>query len=232
MDRRKFVKLCAGGAAMLAAGLRAAQAKDFTDFPRVRLTDAAGAPLKAAALTGEQAYVFHYPFRSLPCFLIDLGKAAAGPQNMKAEWGEYAWPGGAGPGKNLVAYVAVCSHQLSYPDKDGSEIRYAAGKSALAGKSGTIVCCAHDSVFDPAAGANRLHGEAEYPLAAIRIEHDAADDGLYATGLAGVELAERFFRVHKRRLIVEYGPGVYREPVGEVAPAIPFDKYTASASNC
>lgn len=232
MDRRKFVKLCAGGTALLAAGLRNVQAGDFVDFPKVRLTDEKGASFKASSLKAGEAFVFYYPYRAVPCFLINLGKPAAGPQEMTMDWGGYTWPGGSGKDKSIVSYVAVCSHQLNFPDKDGSEIRYAFDQSELAGKPGMIVCCAHNSVFDPAAGAKRIHGEAEFPLVAVRLEYDAASDGLSATGIAGAQILERFFRVHKRRLIADYGPGVYSEPVGDTATTIPFSKHSASASSC
>lgn len=232
MDRRRFVKLCAGSTAWLAAGMREARAGSYTDFPRARLTDARGAPLKASALAKDEAYVFHFPFRSLPCFLIDLGKPAPSQQELNSESGSYTWPGGVGKDKSLVAYVAVCTHQLAYAAKDGSQIRYAAGNSALAGRPGTIVCCAHASVFDPATGAQRVHGEARDPLLPVRLEIDPADDGLYASGLAGIQLVERFFTTYKRELISEYGPGVYREPVADRTAAVPLSKYAASVGDC
>ena len=217
MDRRRFVKLCAGS---------------YSDFPRVRLTDAQGAPLKASALANNEAYVFHFPFRSLPCFLINLGKPAAGSKELTSESGSYTWPGGVGKDKSLVAYVAVCTHQLAYSAKRGSEIRYAAGNSELAGRPGTIVCCAHASVFDPATGAQSVHGEARDPLLSVRLEYDSRDDSLYASGLAGTQLVHRFFNTYKRELISEYGPGVYREPVGDAASAVPFSKYASSVGDC
>jgi Rieske Fe-S protein len=232
MDRRRFVKLCSGSAAMLAARLGSVQAGDFADFPRVRLVDEKGAPFLASSLAVGEAYLFHYPYRSTPCFLINLGQPAAGAQQLTAEWGSYSWPGGTGKQNSLVSYVAICSHQLSFPDKEGSAIRYAAEGSEIAGKPGMIVCCAHASVFDPSAGAKRVHGEATEPLAAIRLGYDAASDSLVASGVAGVQLIERFFSVHKRRLIEDYGPGVYREPVGDSSTVIPFAKYTASPSRC
>jgi hypothetical protein len=77
-----------------------------------------------------------------------------------------------------------------------------------------------------------LHGEATEPLAAVRLEHDPADDGLYATGVAGAALMKRFFDVHKRHLIETYGAGVYREPVGATAAAVPLAKYSASVNSC
>ena len=231
MDRRRFVKLCAGSTAWLAAGVRAAHAGSYTDFPKVRLTDGQGAPLKASALAKDEAYVFHFPYRSLPCFLINLGKPASGPQELTSESGSYTWPGGVGKDKSLVAYVAVCTHQLSYAAKDGSQIRYAAGNSAVAGGPGMIVCCAHASVFDPATGAQRLHGEARDPLLSVRLEYDAAGDALYASGLAGTQLVERFFKTYKRELISEYGPGVYREAVGDITAAVPLSKYASSVGD-
>ncbi len=232
MDRRNFVRLCAGSTALVVAGMRVAAAGDFTDFPKVRLTDANGRPLGVSALPSGEAYVFHYPYRSLPCFLINLGKSASVPQEVAAEWGSYTWPGGVGKEKRIVSYVAVCSHQLAYPDKASTVIYYSAGTTELIGKSGMIVCCAHASVFDPSAGGKRLHGEATEPLTAIRLEHDPADDGLYATGLASTQLVERFFKVHRRSLIEEYGAGVYREPVENTAAAIPLSKHTESLNSC
>ena len=201
-----------------ATGIPCARAEDFTDFPPVRLTDAKGVPLKAAAVTSQEAYVFHYPYRSLPCFLINLGKRAAAS-------------GGAGKGKNIVAYVAVCSHQLSFPEKELSVIRYTAKKSEFA-DPGMIVCCAHGSVFDPADGAKRLRGESSEPLVAVRLKHDPASDGLYATGLSGMDVIDRFYTINKRRFIAEYGPGVYREAVGDSSPAILLSKHSALISAC
>jgi len=209
-----------------------ARASGYTDFPKVRLTDPQGAPLRASTLAKDEAYVFHFPFRSLPCFLIDLGKPASGPQELTSESGSYTWPGGVGKDKSLVAYVAVCTHQLSYTASDGSQIRYAAGTSALAGRPGTIVCCTHASVFDPAKGAQREHGEARNPLLSVRLEYEPEEDSLYATGLAGTELVERFFKTYRRELIAEYGPGVYREPVGAAAAAVLLSKYASSVSDC
>jgi Rieske Fe-S protein len=219
MDRRRFVKLCAGSATLLASGVPAALADDFTDFPTVRLTDAKGIPLKASALTDKEAYVFHYPYPSLPCFLINLNKSVP-------------TPGGVGKGNNIVAYVAVCSHQLSFPEKELSVIRYAAKKSEFAGASGMIVCCSHGSVFDPAAGAKRLRGESSDPLVAVRLKHDPSNDGLYATGLSSMPVVERFYTINKRRFIEEYGPGVYREPVGNTSPTILLSKHTSLISSC
>lgn len=232
MDRRRFVALCAGSAACFAGGLRAARAEDFTPYAPAQLVDAEGQPLRADRVPANEALLFHYPFRALPCFLIHLGHAAGTARELQGESGRYRWPGGSGPAQSLVAYVAVCTHQLSYPDAQGSVIRYAASASEIADRPGRIVCCAHHSVFDPAAGAVRLHGEAQTPLAAVRLDVDAASGTLIANGIAGGEVIERFFRVHKRRLIETYGAGVYRESIGATTPAVPLGRYSASVSQC
>jgi len=233
MHRRRFVTLCGGSVAMLAAGLRGVRAEPFVDFPKVRLVDAAGAPLKAAALATNDAYVFHYPLRSFPCFLINLRKPAGEPREMTSEALAYTWPGAVGTQKNIVSYSAVCTHELSYPSKEGSEIRYAAEASPLSGKPGMIVCYAHDSIFDPAAGAPRLHGEARDPLLPVRLEYDPAEDAIYATGLAGTWLLDRFLKSYRRQLIAEYGAGVYKEPVGATSAAVLLNTYSGGAvSTC
>ena len=46
------------------------------------------------------------------------------------------------------------------------------------------------------------------------------------------ELVERFFKTYKRELISEYGPGVYREPVGDSSAAVPLSKYASSVGDC
>ena len=45
-------------------------------YDRARLVDIHGAPLKARALVAETNYIFHYPFVSTPCFLLNLGRPA------------------------------------------------------------------------------------------------------------------------------------------------------------
>lgn len=232
MDRRQFVEICAATAAMLATSSWAALAAGVQEFPAVKLVDEHGIPLKASTLATHQAYLFHYPFRAVPCFLINLGKAIAKPQELSGEDGSYLWPGGAGPQHNLVSYIAICTHQMSYPTKATSVIRYAVDGSELAEKPGMIVCCAHGSVFDPAAGARKVSGLAEQPLVAVRLEVDPADDSVSATGVAANELIERFFKAYKADFITEYGPGGYRQPVDATAKTVLLDQYSKVVTSC
>lgn len=232
MDRRQFVQICAGAAATLASSAGPALAAGMRDYPKVKLVDAQGAALKAAALVTDQAYLFHYPFRAIPCFLINLGKASGATRILSGEDGDYAWSGGAGKQHNLVSYVAICTHQLSYPNKATSVIRYATDGSELAGKPGMIVCCAHGSVFDPADGAQKVSGPAEQPLIPVRLEVDPQDDTLSATGIDTTQLIDRFFNAYKPDLITDYGPGGYREPVGDTTTTVLLDQYSHVVPRC
>lgn len=232
MDRRKFVGICAASAATLATSNWSALAEGVHEFPAVKLVDANGVALKASKLATHQAYLFHYPFRAVPCFLINLGKASAKPQELSGESGSYLWPGGAGPQHNLVSYVAICTHQLSYPNKATSVIRYAADSSELTEMPGMIVCCAHASVFDPAAGARKVSGPAEQPLIPVRLEVDPSDDSVSATGVAANELIERFFKAYKADFIAEYGPGGYRQPVDATAKTVLLDQFSEVVPHC
>lgn len=233
MDRRGFVKLCAGSAAMLVMGAQVAWATGFEDLPRTLLTDANGKAFKTAELGTHEAYVFHYPYKGVPCFLINLGKPAAEGMRLNAEGtGDYDWPGGVGPQRNLVAYVAICSHQMSAPNKTASYLRYAKSGSELAGGESRIVCCAHASVFDPAQGAKVLGGQATYPLVPVRLEYDAANDTLAATGVAGLHLIQQYFKAYKRDLIEQFGAGVYREAVGDTSALQLLSQYSSMVPEC
>ena len=232
MDRREFVEICTVTATALAAGNRSAFAEDVHEFPAVKLVDARGVMLKASDLVTRQAYVFHYPFRAVPCFLINLGKTVTTPQQLSGENGSYLWPGGAGRHHNLVSYIAVCVHQLSYPNKAASVIRYAAEGSELTDKPRMIVCCAHGSVFDPAAGARNVRGPADRPLIPVRLEVDPMDDSVSATGVAANKLIDRFFQAYKADLIAEYGPGVYRQPVDATAKTVLLDEFSEVVAHC
>ena len=237
MDRRRFIKICGTTAAL--AGLQTTyletiRAAEMKPFNRVKLMDAQGNPLKAKQLSTEEAYVFHYPYKSTPCFLINLGAKPAPAMTMTADDGEYAWQGGIGPKGALVAYAAICAHQLSYLTKEGSPISYTGPTvSKLAESSGKIVCCEHDRVYDPAQGGKMIVATKQtQPLAAIVIEYDAASDEIHALGVVGSLSYDEFFRSYKQELLAEYGPGVARQVVEESAVAILMSKYAKGIETC
>ncbi|MBW7935328.1 MAG: Rieske 2Fe-2S domain-containing protein [Gemmatimonadaceae bacterium] len=234
MDRRRFLEacsLCSAAALMRALPARAAE---MQDFPRATLVDAAGVPLRASAVGTDQALVFAYPYAGVPCFLINLGERHPGvtADLTGVDGNAYAAPAGVGPKGNLVAFIAICTHQMTYPTPEVSAFRYAAGDSDLAGVPGRIVCCAHASVFDPASGGQTVSGPAPNPLLPVRLAHDPKTDSLAATGTIDGGFFERFFAAYKPDLIKRFGPGGYRQDVGETSTAIPLDQYSAFVLGC
>lgn len=235
MDRRTFIKICSTVAmtgALSPCFVRQNQAAELITYSRVKLVDAQGQALKAAALSESDAYIFNYPYVSTPCFLINLGKAASARKLVSSDGAEYEWRGGVGSNKSIVSYNAICSHQLAYPSNEVSLISYNAQKSEMAGRAGVINCCTHMSVFDPAQGAKVLSGPGAGPLSSIALEHDPATDELYATGVYGGLLFDDFFKAYKIQLNEEYGRGKAKELVTTTAQAIPFADYTKLGIRC
>lgn len=217
MRRRSFLESCAilsGAATMQSLG------DAWADVPprlyaRSRLVDVHGQPIRLAALARETNYVFHYPYASTPCFLLKLApRSVARTKTLTREDGQsYAWNGGVGPERAVVAFSAICAHKLAYPTRDVSFIRYQKDRSATSGGA-VIHCCADHSVYDPAQGARVVSGPAPQPLAGILLEHEAATDEVAALGTIGAEQFEAFFRKYDTKLGFEYPAGKAKQPVG------------------
>ncbi len=209
MERRRFLESCAalGGAAGLAAWPAAWGDVVPRRYARARLVDVHGQPVKARALTPDTNYVFHYPYAATPCFLLNLRHAITAPATLRRQDGStYAWEGGVGPERAIVAFSAICAHKLAYPTKDVSFIRYQRERSATS-DARVIHCCADHSVYDPAGGARVLAGPAPQPLAAILLEYEPASDELAAVGTLGAEQFDAFFRKYDFKLALDYGGG-------------------------
>lgn len=237
MDRRNFIKFCGVTTALagLQTGYPTLRAAELKEYNRVKLVDGKGQPIKAKDLTTKDAYVFNYPYVSTPCFLINLPAKPPGGDKLMGSNGEYTWEGGTGADGTVIAFTAICSHQLSYPTKDGTPISYyATEKSEDAGRSGVIVCCEHDRVYDPAQGGKMIatNKKATQPMAAIRLEYDAATDELYAKGVYGTERFNDFFKAYKKELLEEYGPGVAKEEVANTAKVALLSEYSAQKDRC
>lgn len=206
MERRQFLTTCAvlSGAGFVAGdGARADTPPRW--YSRTRLTDIHGRPIRARDLAADTNYVFQYPFAATPCFLVKLSRPVALTANLKREDGTaYAWHGGVGEDRKLVAFSAICAHKLAYPTREVSFIRFQRERSATSGAQ-VIHCCADHSVYDPAEGARVVAGPAPQPLAAIMLEYDSAEDGLYALGTQGAEQFDAFFTKYRLKLSLEYG---------------------------
>jgi arsenite oxidase small subunit len=215
MDRRYFIEACSASAACAAsASSTPAWAMDAKPkaYARVLLTDERGDAIKSANLKPLANYIFHYPFEATPVFLLDLGKAVPALKSdaLKTHAGEgYAWPGGVGKSKSIVAFSAICAHQLVYPTQQLSFISFRKGqptnaKTPNAG-SDLIHCCADHSQYDPAQGAKVLGGPARQPLCAVLLEHNPKDDSLTAYATLGGELFDEFFKKYEAKLSIEVG---------------------------
>ena len=215
MQRREFIKVCAAGAAVSANDLFAAQDLKPRWYSRTLLTDEGSRPLRAASLAAGRNYIFHYPFESTPCFLLNLGKPTVRGVQLKTEDGStYEWGGGVGPNLAIVGYSAICAHRMSYPTPQISFISYREKSTASRiMRPNTIHCCSEHSEYDPAAGAKVVGGPAPQPLAAVLLEHDAKSDALNAVGMLGGEMFNAFFAKYEFKLALDYGSNRTRQQV-------------------
>jgi arsenite oxidase small subunit len=234
MDRRSFLESCSTGAACLTASAAlpafAADAKPRAYAPAL-LVDEQGRPLKAASLKPRTNYVFHYPFEGTPAFLLDLGKAA-GPQTLSTRNRDsYTWPGGVGARRSIVAYSAICAHQLVYPTKDVSFISFRPTKAQKGVRDDLIHCCAEHSQYDPAKGAQVLSGPAPQPLCAVLLTHDPKADTLTAHATLGGELFNEFFRKFEAKLSFDIGPRAVN-PVAKETAVSELSRYCRNTVQC
>jgi Rieske Fe-S protein len=242
-ERRGFVTLCASTVMAVTAspGILARSAGTGRDYQPALLIDTERRQaIRASSLTPGETYLFHYPYRTTPCFLVDLGEPVQGETWLETERGRsYRWSGGAGPGSSLVAFSAICAHKLSHPARSVSFIDYRHGPVTFVGpdeelvrREKVIVCCSEGSVYDPATGARVLGGPAPEPLSAISLEYDAVEDTLYATGTLGSELFEEYFAVFGHRLALDYETADLREPVREATEVMNLEAFSARRIRC
>lgn len=213
MERRDFLKVVAGGTAVAIAPslvttkLYAADGTLYKTYGKVQLVDENGAPLLASKLEKEQNYVFNYPHTGTSCFLIALPHATDKKVSLKSEDGEaYIWNGGIGKEKNIVAYSAICPHQMTHVNKNDTFISYLkeGGKTMACKTSSVIVCGSHLSAYDPYKGCKVIAGPAPQPLASIVLEHHA-DDTIWAVAVLGADKFHSFFSAFKPELKEQFG---------------------------
>lgn len=234
MDRRSFIESCTATAACLtaAAGMPAlASDSKPRAYAKALLVDERGEPVKAASLKAHANYVFHYPFEATPAFLLDLGREAQPHALSTKDRQAYSWPGGVGPRRSIVAYSAICAHQLVYPTKEVSFISYRKKRAQKGVQDHLIHCCAEHSQYDPARGAQVLSGPAPQPLCAVLLQHDPKADTLTAHGTLGGELFNEFFKKYEMKLSLEAGPNARRTVSGQVVVR-ELEKFCRNAIQC
>jgi len=234
MDRRRFVETCSSHVVCLTAAMAlpafAADARP-RPYARALLTDERGEPLKASRLKPQTNYVFHYPYQATPVFLLRLDRPAAAQTLQTKDGHSYVWPGGVGPKRDLVAFSAICAHQLVYPTPQVSFISFRKTRAQKGVADNLIHCCAEHSQYDPAQGARVLDGPAEQPLCAVLLEHDAKADTLTAYATLGGELFDAFFRKYEFKLSLDVGPKA-RQAVAGQAQVFELERFCRNPIQC
>lgn len=233
MDRRSFIESCTASAVCLSASRAlpafAADTKP-REYPPALLLDKRGDALKASTLVPLTNYVFHYPYEATPVFLLELGKPAA-PQALTTRSSDtYAWPGGVGPNRSIVAFSAICAHKLVYPTRDVSFISFRKTRAQRGVQDELIHCCAEHSQYDPAHGAQVLSGPATQPLCAVLLSYDGKSDTLTAHATLGGEMFDEFFRKYEMKLSLEVGAKA-KDPVRQ-AVVEELSKFCRNSIQC
>jgi Rieske Fe-S protein len=214
MERRNFLKISATSAMAVAIApslitqkLYAEDGSLFQPFERAQLKDAEGNPLKSKALVKEENYVFMYPHAATPAIMVDLPEPTQKDIKLKAEDGtEYIYKGGVGAKGTIVAYSAICQHQLTHPTASMTMFQYVptTGKTLAYDKAGVFVCTSHLAAYDPNQGGKVVGGPAKEGLASIILEIDA-DDNIWAVAVLGPAKFQDFFDAFKQQLKKDYG---------------------------
>ena len=214
MERRNFLQLSATTAMAVAIApslitqrLYAEDGSLFQPFEKVQLKDTEGNPLKASALTVEESYIFNYPHVGTPAIMINLQSPAEKDIKLKAEDGtEYIYRGGAGAKGTIVAYSAICPHQLTHPQPEVSLFHYVEEKGTTQAykNGGVVVCTSHLSAFDPKQGGKVVGGPAAQGLASIVLEVDE-EDTIWAVAVLGPVKFQEYFDAFKDEFKKFYG---------------------------
>ena len=242
INRRNFFKTCLSTAAAVAANpnLLAHSNTILHEYSPALLKDENNSPLTSSAIQDNNYLIFHYPYITTPCFLINLDSPVFHPQHLETEENhEYQWPGGVGPDNSIVAFSAICSHKLSYPTRSTSfidyhqeEVTFVDNREKSVKQNQLIYCCSERSVYDPAKGAKVLGGPAPQPLAAIIIKHDPGKDFYYALGTLGGEQFNRFFNNFGFRIALENETDDIKDLVKDSTTAYTANRYTTYQIHC
>src|SRR3990172_13367466 len=110
MERRDFIRFCAASAA--AAGTPGVAADSLPQFyARAKLVSDKGAPLRSKDIPPNRNLIFHYPYASTPCFLLNLGRSVRPTQLRTTDKRVYDWRGGVGPAGSIVPPPALRAPQ-------------------------------------------------------------------------------------------------------------------------
>jgi len=178
----------AGAGGLVGGALQYIQppAVGLSSYPKVQLLDVDGSALTVAKVEAEynvgtlELYLFYYPLRNEPNFLLNLYPANGNPPSS-TNLGAQNVPGGIGTNGSIVAYSAICQH-LGCPAPAIAFYPPGTCPDNPGGKKFYLHCSCHGSTYDPANAASNLTGPAVLPLPQVILVADASGN-IYATGM-------------------------------------------------
>jgi Rieske Fe-S protein len=157
----------------------------ISSYPRTQLFDVDGAPLTVAKVDAEynsgvsDLYLFNYPLRNEPNFLLNLYPSVVKTDNI---------PFAIGDNLSIVAYSAICQHlgcpapAISYyPPRTCPNKTFSTAK--FPNLNFYIHCSCHGSTYDVTNAAANLTGPAVIPLPQVILEADPTTGEIFATGM-------------------------------------------------
>jgi Rieske Fe-S protein len=189
----------------------------ISSYPLTQLLDVDGSALTVDKVESEynvstgELYLFNYPLRNEPNFLINLSPAN-GAQPSATNPGAWNVPNGIGQNNSIVAYSAICQHLgcpapaiAYYPPGTCSQTF---NTPNMAGQPFYIHCSCHGSTYDPANSANNLTGPAVLPLPQVLLK--VVDGSIYAYDELGPPV-----NGHLNTLQGDYGVGTSSQLANE-----------------
>jgi Rieske Fe-S protein len=155
----------------------------ISSYPKVQLIDVDGSPLTVAKVEAEynvetsDLYLFNYPLRNEPNFLLNLYPASGSPNGSN---GAEKVLNGIGTHQSIVAFSAICQH-LGCPAPAIAFYPPGTCPETPGGKTFYLHCSCHGSTYDPTNGASNLTGPAVLPLPQVVLDTDA-NGNIFATG--------------------------------------------------
>jgi Rieske Fe-S protein len=187
----------------------------LSSYPRVQLLDVDGGPLTVAKVEAEYnvgtsaLYLFNYPLRNEPNFLLNLYPADGNPPGPSNP-GAANVPSGVGTHGSIVAYSAICQH-LGCPAPAIAFYPPGTCPQTPGGKSFYLHCSCHGSTYDATNAASNLTGPAVLPLPQVILEADPSGN-IYATGMTP---SSPPVNGHISTLTGDYGVGATSQVVKE-----------------
>ena len=178
----------------------------------------------------RQRHAVHFPRFRTPHAQAPADKLPAHALSTQ-QHDAYRWPGGVGRNRSIVAFSAICAHQLVYPTRQVSFISFRRKRARQGVQDGLIHCCSENSQYDPARGAQVLAGPAKQPLCAVLLEHDPRADSLTAHATLGGELFDAFFEKYRMKLALDVGPKA-QQPVAGQATVYELESFCRNPVRC